>query len=302
MADYEARKCATNPKENPFLDLVPLRAKTILFFQTIGSGKEDINKWELFPLLHKLRNFIGTMTKKNGEPTAASSRRTYAGEILAAIGKLRDEDLFKRPSVKLWMGELNSAAEAAPVNRAPLVDKEEIIEKAMKLVEPRLSSAVKSVIQLMWVVMARSVTALKGLAWVGRKQGQWRFSWQGHKTRKAIGIKDVWISEQEIPQHLREQLELSSPMMESVFRPELIAEVTPAIKKALAGRNMSIRRSAAQMFMYQNPDLERLRGRTNHTNTKILSKYLATRPGDLRPHAPSTAKSRKTSMRNGKKR
>lgn len=287
---------------NPFADLIQLRAKTQLFLNYIGIGKEEIIHWEIFPLLKKVRTFIEGMVKKNGEPPAASSRRTYAAEILSAIGRLRNEDLFKMPAVKSWMTVLDTEAGDAPVNRAPIVDREEVIKRALEMTPPHLWGTTRAMIELMWVTMARSADALKGLAWIGNTGDQWRFSWHTHKTKRSIGAKDVWISDHELPSQLKIKLRNMEPMLASVFHPDTVDELSPIIRKALGGRNLSIRRSSAQDTMYHNPDLERLRARTNHTNTKTLSRYLATRLSDLKPHASSSAKSQRTTTTSGKKR
>lgn len=273
----------------PFTDLIVLRPKTLLFFKHLGLEPQKISTMNLHPILLQLRIFIENLVKKNKKPVGASSKKTYAEEIIAALSKCANVYIRSWPQVKVWMTHLEELARQEDVNKAPRVELEETVELAMSLAPVELRKYVKTLMHVQWITMARSPQALLGLAWVGVEHGKFRFSWQKHKTKGRAGVREVWLEAKAIPEFLQAELRSKQGLMETVEHPDIIRMAIPYVKRALKGRSMSFRRSSAQDFMGHTPEIEKLMTVTNHTNPKTARRYVETLKQDLKQYPPFTA-------------
>lgn len=260
-----------------------MRTPTREFFQKSGIEVEEVARMNPMTLVDILIKYIMDGKTQRGIPWKPNTRKTYAYGIISYFNKLRNEKLDNLPAVKHWLKTLEVTASIADTNTAPQVDKTTICDRAQSLAPEHLKIPVKDLVHLQWATMARSTLALKGLALVGRDEDKWRFSWQQHKTQGVIGVRDIWLSDAEVGSYLAARLSSFATRTTSLYKPEVIEAAAVFINRALDGRSMSIRRSAAQKHMAHYNDPASTTAITLHTNTKTFQRYAATRPKDLRP-------------------
>lgn len=276
------------------------------FFEAAGLKKETVSRMNLIDLMDALTTYINQGKAANGKPWKGSTKKTYAFAILSVLSKLRNEKLETMPVIRLWTDSLTKQAMREPKNSAPIVELDEVERKALELAPPHLKTAVKDLLHIQWAVMSRSTRALKGLGTVGIEEGKWRVSWLDQKTTPTTGPRDLWLEESEVTPYLWSRIPSFPQRSLTIYPEETILEADATILKALNGRSMSVRRSAAQEYMAKTNSAEKLVTRTLHTTTRTLQVYLASRPEDLAKNEgpltsnPSSTNSTKNTMTGSK--
>lgn len=257
-----------------------LTSPTIAFLQYMGTSAEEVTGLPICYMLGKLVAFI-EMGQGNRKPWKASTKVTYAHTIIAGIERIKNINIAKLPVAKCWLKKIHDEASREPSNQAPVMSLEEMENRILVHTPKSLIHEAKILLHLAWLTASRSIAALTGLAIVDVTPAGWRVSWQQHKTKSKIGIKDVILKPSGWTEFIKENISTFPKHVIPILPTETILMIDEIATKALDGRAMTIRRSAAQHMYETGTSREQIREITLHASDKTLSLYLATKPGKV---------------------
>lgn len=168
--------------------------------------------------------------------------------------------------VKSLMRQLKRQAHQK-VRKAPALTLNEFIqtEKQVK------SRTMINIMRIAWITAARAGNMHKLIFRKATNQG-WRFTWIDHKGFAAMGPVDVFVPKKCIPETFEMKVKPDQPVCTESENNEFNA----LMKKHLAGRTHSIRRSSAQHMRFNlNMSPEEIITITKHKSVATLEGYLA---------------------------
>lgn len=232
------------------------------------------------------KELVGTVDSylcKHGQNKwKASTINTYAQSIVKGLSIIRGENVKNMTLISVLLKKYGDTTSTQDVNQAPIVVLEEVEKEVIKNLSPQDARKAKILLHIAWMVQARSVNALKGLANRRITEGGWRVSWQQHKTKNRIGVKEVTIKRELWTPFMKHVIPTLPQDKFPIMSENTISKFHTIIEKALKGRSMSIRRSSIQEMYDKGYSKTDIRQISLHVNDKMLDKYLATKKGQLK--------------------